>query len=392
MSQDGMSVLHVAACMSAEWGGPVPFVEALAQEQARLGLQVQVLSTSMRTSQVEQPAQAGLTLRAFPQDRLARLWTAHSTQLARQIRRAVRDVDIVHVHEIWHHPHAVACSAARRYEKPYIVTPHGALDSWCLAQKRLRKDVFAALAQRRYLRHAAAVHALTDDEESAIRAFGTAAPIEVIPNAIEVTRFLDLPPYHAFEEMHPELTGKTVILFLARLHPKKGLDILARAFRGVAESLPEAHLVVAGPDSYGYRATIEGVLNAGGLQDRVTFTGMLVGDQKLEALSRADVFVLPSYSEGFSMSILEAMACRLPVLITHQCHFPEVATNKAGIVVNPRGQDVEAALITLLVNPQLRHEMGQRGFRLVESQYTWRHTTERVVRMYERALEGIGAS
>lgn len=392
MSQDGMSVLHVAACMSAEWGGPVPVVEALAHEQSRLGLDVQVLSTAVGTVQVDPHSRACFSLRLFPQDLLARLWTAHSAQLAREIRRTVRDVDIVHVHEIWHHPHAVACSTARKYEKPYIVTPHGELDPWCLAQKRLRKDVFAVLAQRRYLQHAAAVHALTADEESAIRAFGTTAPVEVIPNGLEIAQFLGLPPHHTFEKAHPELRGKTVILFLARLHPKKGLDILARAFRRVAESRPEAHLVVAGPDSNGYQATIEGVLNASGLQDRVTFTGMLLGDQKSEALSRADIFVLPSHSEGFSMSILEAMACRLPVLITHQCHFPEVAISEAGIVVNPNEPEVVAALITLLGNPQLRHEMGQRGFQLVESQYTWQHTTERVVRMYERALDGTGAS
>jgi len=124
--------------------------------------------------------------------------------------------------------------------------------------------------------------------------------------------------------------------------------------------------------------------------EKVTFTGMLTGKEKLAALSRADIFVLPSYSEGFSMAILEALAWGLPVIITHQCHFPEVAEVRAGIVIDPDSAQLAEAMIELLDNPKLCEEMGNNGRRLVIERFTWDKIANQMIELYQRVLKGEG--
>jgi glycosyltransferase involved in cell wall biosynthesis len=243
--------------------------------------------------------------------------------------------------------------------------------------------IFGVVAQRRYLRGASVLHASTEDEEVAIRMFKVMTPVAVIPNGVDVRVFSHLPASRRFEEEYPELIGKTVLLFLARLHPQKGLDMLASAFGRVAKSRGDVHLVLAGPDSYGYRKEIERILVMNGARERVTFTGMLTRDQKMAALSRADVFVLPSYSEGFSMGILEAMACHLPVLITRPCHFPDVSKHRAGLVIEPNEEQLAESIHALVCSQPARDEMGENGYRLVQKEYSLEVITRRIISMYE---------
>jgi len=252
----------------------------------------------------------------------------------------------------------------------------------------LRKRIYAISIQRRILREAAALQALTQEEAKHMRTFGVNNRTRVIPNGIDSEEFQTLPSPEAFEELYPELRGKKVLLFLGRLHPIKGLDILAKAFGKITIGREDVHLVIAGPDSEGYQIQVERGLTSEGVVSKTTFTGMLAGSERLAALSRADVFLLPSYSEGFSMALLEAMICGLPVVITQQCCFPEVAEAKAGIVIEPDPNQLAESLTRLLDDARLRKEMGANGRQLVLEKFTWHKVTDQMVQLYEDVLKG----
>lgn len=381
-----VKALHVVASLSLEWGGPTKVVVELTEALARKGLDISIFSPVREGEEAKVIYPQGVRVRLFKQGGLSALWTSYSRELAKAAREEVPNVDLVHIHEPWHHPHFAAYRAAKRARKPYIITPHGAFDPWCLNFKPLKKRIYSALIQKRTLREAGALHAITKEEIHQIRAFGANGYIAMIPNGINSSDYRELPPREQFENSYPELVDKRVVLFLSRIHPKKGLDLLATTFGQIAEERNDALFVIVGPDDGGYQAQVEQMLKANGVRDKTIFTGMLTGQEKLAALSRADIFVLPSYSEGFSMAILEAMICGLPVVITHQCHFPEVDGAKAGIVIDPDSNQLAEALAKLLDDPKLREEMGANGRRLILEKYTWDKIADQMIQLYEQVL------
>lgn len=328
----------------------------------------------------------GVESRLFATGWLARLWTGYAPALSGALRQAVAEHDLVHIHELWHYPHYAAYRAARATGRPYVVTVHGALNEWALGRKSVRKGLYMRVVQRRILQRASAVQVFTEAEAQRAHALGLTVPIMVIPNGVDVESYESLPPTRSLVERFPELRGKRVVLFLGRVHPGKGLDLLVRAFGDLARSHPDARLVVAGQDEGGYQRQVEGMLREVGTLDTTVFAGLLTGADKLEAMALADVFALPSYSEGFSMAILEAMAASLPVVISDQCAFPEVADAGAGLVVTTEAEQVREALARLLDSPKTRREMGQRGRRLVLERYTWERVAERVRQLYHDVL------
>jgi glycosyltransferase involved in cell wall biosynthesis len=179
-----------------------------------------------------------------------------------------------------------------------------------------------------------------------------------------------------------------VALFLGRLSPEKGLDQLIPAWRQVIRHDPQALLLLAGPDHQGYRASVEASVEREALRDHVLMPGMLQGREKLLALSRADLYVQPSYSEGFSLSVLEALACAKPCVITTGCNFPAVGASGAGEVVAPQADALSAALLGMLaLSPQARQEMGLRGQSLVAQKYTWDSVARQMLVVYRCLLE-----
>jgi len=227
------------------------------------------------------------------------------------------------------------------------------------------------LIQKRILKEANVIHAITNEEVKQIKNFVSSNNIVMIPNGINSEDFIIFPSHKELEKLYPELIGKKVLLFLGRLHPVKGLDLLAKAFGMIARGRDDVYLLIAGPDSDGYKAKIKQTLEKERTLDKFIFTGMLEGRKKSAALSGSDIFVLPSYSEGFSMAILEAMISKLPVIITRQCNFPEVTEYETGIIIEPGSKQLAQAICKLLDDPQLCKKMGENGKRLVLEKFTW---------------------
>ena len=220
--------------------------------------------------------------------------------------------------------HTPGARTARTARVPYLIAAHGMAEPWALRHKRWKKRVYLALVEARNLRRASCLHALSRPEIGHLRKLAPWTPICFIPNGVDLEAFDNLPPKSALEAECPELAGKFVLLFYGRVHVKKGLDLLAEALGQVAPDHPEVHLLIAGTDD-GALSPFHDRIAELGLTRRLTYLGHVAGERARRVWAAADAFILPSYSEGFSMAILEAMACRLPCLITTTCHFPEAA-------------------------------------------------------------------
>ena len=254
-----------------------------------------------------------------------------------------------------------------------------------LRNKRWKKVFYSALVERPLVQRATCLHALTHAEVESYREYGAANPVAVIPNGVMLPGYTDA---HAFLHQHPELEGKRLILFLGRLHPKKGLDLLLTAWSSLERIWPEAHIVIAGPDCDGTQAQLASQIQTLGLRN-VLFTGMLTGQEKWNALAAAECFVLPSHSEGLSMGLLEAMGMGLPVIATRPCNMPEIATHKTGWQIEPDAAELATALQHFLCDaPENNRARGNRGRLLVGEQYSWARVGRSMTELYSWLLGG----
>ncbi|MGE0665703.1 MAG: glycosyltransferase [Sphingomonadales bacterium] len=299
--------------------------------------------------------------------------------------------DLVHQHGIWQ---ALSCSVGawrRRTDRPVVISPRGMLDPWAVNNAAWKKRLAALLYERGNLDGAACIHALCDAERDAIRAYGVRVPVAVVPNGVDPS-IADRPaPPPSWDERIPN--GARVMLFLGRIHPKKGLPALIEAL--AAADGPDAarwHLVAAGWDQNGHQSELEALTAEKGLQDRVHFVGPVFGEEKRASLAAADAFVLPSLSEGLPMAVLEAWAFRLPVLMTPQCNLPEGSLHAAAVEVEATvaGLTEGVKMITCMSSDTL-HEMGDNGRALVESHFAWSSIGERMADVYHWACGGGSA-
>jgi glycosyltransferase involved in cell wall biosynthesis len=400
-----MRIVHVVVSLDPALGGPPAVASRLAAAQAAIpdtkarasSAAHQVTLTSHgspgRESQVQAslgsiPGISSVSIVALPPQHRIRAFFPQDTR--RQLRQLLPQADIVHLHGIWEPIIRIASVECRKLGKPYVITTHGILDPWCLRQRWLKKKIAMKIAYRSMLESAGALHTLNRDEADLIAPLRLSPRKWVIPNGVFLDEIEPLPPPGSFHAKHPELKGQPFVLFLGRLHFKKGLDYLAEAFAIVAKANPALRLVVAGPDD-GAKSDFEDQVSredGGRLRDRVHLVGPLWGAEKFAAMVDAACFCLPSRQEGFSMAVTEAMACGTPVVISEACHFPEVAEAGAGEVVPLASRPVAAAIDRFVSNPALAAEIGQAGRRLVLTRFTWPTIAQQTIEMYESVRAG----
>ena len=373
MESDKVKVLHVIPGMSPEWTGSASSVAGLATALLRNGVRSEIVTTTGRKVRTDLLPTPHVSVHAFHTEFPARFWTAYSRPLVRFLDNAAAGFDAVHIHTLYHYPAFAASRVARKHGVPIVVSPRGGLNEQALRYKRYKKWGYRRLVMDRILQSADALHAVSHGEQAQIARLGYETPVFVSPNGIGRDQMDDFTSIHdsGFLAAHPRLIGKRVILFLGRIQSQKGLDRLARSFARIGSEFEDAALLIAGPDEDGTRRKVEEILRAAGVLDRVTFTGMLTGGDRIAAFSCADLFVLPSYSEGFSNAVIEALAAGLPVIISEQCNFPEAARAEAGFVVPAEDAAVAGAIRALLSNTDLRERMGRNGRRLILEHYTW---------------------
>lgn len=393
-----MRVLQVIAGLAARTGGPgVSVVESsLALEDC--GVETALFSTDLSGTASaadsgrpiradELPAGADrLDVRLFPARPPRRL--AFSPALDRALAAEVSGYDIVHIHSLFLFPQLAGYRNARRRGVPHVISPRGALDPWLRSRGRARKALTDALWQRRALERAALLHVTSEDEAALIADIAAAVPRAVVPNGIRWAAFQDLPPAEEFRRRHLGDQDGPIVLNLGRISHKKGLDLLVRGFALAAREAPAARLVIAGPDDEGLQAGLAGLAAALGVGDRVTFTGMLRGDDKLAALAAADVWALSSHTENFGVAAVEALAAGVPTVISTAVNIaPEARAAGAAAVCEPTAEAFAGELSALLADEGRRRALGERG-REFARRYDWAEIGPRLRAMYERALDG----
>ena len=302
--------------------------------------------------------------------------------------KEVKNYDLVHITGVWNFPVLAGALACILNKKPFIISPRGVLYKDAINIKsKLIKQLYFNLVAKHYLNKANAIHYTTEDEkESTFQKINNNSII--IPNGIDLNLYKELPSEGSFKNKYKILKDNKYILFLGRISIKKGLDVLVEAFKRLAVTDNNLVLVIAGPNNEGYQKEIKQRLENYALLDRTLFTGMLIGEDKLSAYVDASVFVLSSYSENFGMSVVEAMACGTPVIISDRVGiYKDIQTKKAGLVVRLDSKDLYEEIKMLLGNQDLKINITANAKKLIKEKYDINVVAEMMKGAYKKILE-----
>ncbi len=391
-----LRVLHVIETMAPREGGPPRVVAALSAAQRALGVNAQILCGDGRLLGEYLPywqrhADGFSGQGVHSAAGRAGSMPARALALQRWLRQHLRAYDVVHIHQLWRLVPTLAANACRRLGVPYLIAPHTSLSNWALLQKRVKKALARRLIWNRILSGASGFHALNALEAAEIRlCIGSAGPpVFVVPNGVSLAEFSDAEMIEVPAAAHGRLTApdgdRPFILFLARLHTMKGPDLLLDAFAAAARDFPGLQLVFAGPD-FGMLQRLQHRSAELQLRDRILFLGLVSGPDRLWLLQNAMCLAQPSRDEGFSLSILEAMASRRPVVISERCKFPDVARHGGGVIVSLSVAEIAAALRIYASDPARRIADGRCARLLVERSYTWDLVARQADQMYGQVI------
>jgi glycosyltransferase involved in cell wall biosynthesis len=383
MTHRPLRICHVISSLDARAGGPAVALAGLASAQQSAGMQISIIATpregesddaakNLRAQQiqVELLGPASGRLRRHP-------------QIVPTLEKLIPQVDLLHIHALWEEIQHQASRLARKFNKPYIIRPCGMLDPWSLSQNLLVKKLYLMVRMRRDLNCAAALHFTTGAERDLTEPLRLKAPAIVEPNGLDVREFDPLPPAENFRQRIPQFRDRRIVLFLSRVHPKKGLDLLIPAFARAKRE--NAVLVIAGPDDDGYGTTVRDMVTREGLINDVAFTGMLRGAVRVEAMAAADLFVLPSYQENFGIAVVEALACGCPVIISDQVNIhAEVSQANVGAVVPMDVAQLSEQITRWLADDSLRADAAKRGREFALKRFAWEQIAQRWGYHYSR--------
>lgn len=286
--------------------------------------------------------------------------------------------DLLHDHGVWLRNNHEVARASRRHRIRRIVTPRGMLQPWCLQHHRVRKSVAWHLYQNRDLKSADALHATSTAEADQFRRLGFTQPTLCIPNGVQFPTASSCVPLASPDQREA--------LFLSRIHPKKGIDLLLQAW---ARLKPAGWtLRIVGNDEDGYRSVIEAMARRLGIDDQVVIEGPAFGEAKWERMSQASLFVLPSHSENFGIVVAEALAAGTPVVTTTETPWTGLRDRHAGWCVGVDIENIARALAEATSTPSAAlAAMGQRGRDWVREEFSWELIGQRMRQAYERLLD-----
>jgi len=295
-----------------------------------------------------------------------------------KIKNEVKRYDIVHLHGYHHMLNVIVHYYAKKIGVPYVLQPHGSLPR--IIEKQRLKKLYDWVWGYKILKDASKVIALTKTEAEQCKMMGVDEDkIEIIPNGIDLSEYENLPGRGEFRKKY--LLNEKIILYLGRIHKIKGPDLLARAFAELSKEIDNVKLVIAGPDD-GYLTSLKKLVADLEISDKVLFTGPLYGEEKLRAYVDADVYVLPSVYETFPVSVLEACACGVPVIVTDRCGIADIIDNKVEYVVEYNKDQLKDAIIKVLSDEGLRRRFGEEGKRLVREKFGWDVVVAKVENIY----------
>ncbi|MDH3975275.1 MAG: glycosyltransferase [Deltaproteobacteria bacterium] len=396
-----------------KFGGPIHSVHTLNKTLVKMKIDVTVFSTNAGIEKIvpvnEEIIRDGVKITYFSYSKRFEFMAATGWQFSRclinELKKSLKNFDLVYITPIWNFPVSIAAHYCRKFKVPYVISPRGTMYGETLSKKAWKKMIYYWLVSNRDIKHASAIHYTTHDEaERCYIPHRRSENAIILPNGIDLSDFKDLPSKKALRTKYPYLENKKVILFMGRINWKKGLDILIDAYGKLVSERDDVHLIIAGNDENGYINQVKKWINTYGMKyfdassgtitineiPDVTFTGLIKDKEKLIAYAGSDLFVLPSYSENFGMSVIESMATGTAVLISnHVGLYKEVVKNNAGFIVKTTWESIYEGLAEMLDNDRHRNMLSNNGKKMVRDCYNIENIGNNMINAFKKVLNSV---
>lgn len=384
-----LKVLHVIPSLDPSQGGPSTAMPQIAKALSDQGVSVDVACVDPVPQANHEGAwvetdKGYRILRFSPLNQRFRLSYAYVRWLARNVSQ----YDLIHVHGVLNAPCLAAERAAVSQKVPLVVRPLGILNRWGMQnRKALLKKIWFGALEKPLLDQAAAMHYTSREELDDVSRLGIRAPARVLPLGMDMTPFQNLPDRASFRREHDLRETTKLVLFLSRIHPKKGLEVLLEAFALLRRQQPDVRLMIAGDGEADYLSKLRALASELGLEEAILWTGFLNASERLRALAAADLFCLPSSSENFGIALLEAMAAGLPCVSSPEVALAQEPATQGAVRVVPRDPSAWAeAMDSLLSDEAQARELGQRAVHVCQEHYSTRQLGANLLQLYSELV------
>ena len=389
-----MRILQIVPSVSLVYGGPSQMVLGLSKALAAEGIEVTLITTNSNGDTDQPPLevpiarpikQDGYKIIYFPCSPFRRY--KFSLGLLQWLAKNAHRYDLAHIHALFSPVSTAAATIARIKKLPYILRPLGTLDPADLQKKKQLKQIYGNLLEKPNLSGAAGIHFTSPEEAKVSERYGTKTKDLVIPLGVDLPSNIPNPGIAKTKfGLNPDYP---LILFMSRIDPKKGLDLLLPALEQLLATELNFHFVLAGanPQDADYENKIKHTIATSPLATKTTITGFVQGELKLALLQDADLFVLPSYYENFGIAVAEAMAMGLPVVISDRVHiWQDIQSAQAGWVTPCEIEKLTETLKIALASSTERKQRGENARQLTQAKYSWQAIAKEVVKAYREIV------
>lgn len=387
-----MKILHIINNLKISSGGPTRVALDMTKNLAKLGHDVYLYTTMLyddgvsKSKYLNEINAQNVKIKFFKTIKFLKY--PIPLRLILNTLNNISNFDIVHIHELYTFHTPIISLICRIFKKPYIIQTHGALNPIIREKSKLIKIIFHKLFLDKAINKASAVCYTAEEElkQGHDKLKYSSKPI-IIPLGINLEEF-QFYQEGKFRKKYPQLNNNYYILFLGRVEYIKGVELLAKAFVQLSIDHPDVWLVIVGPENKAYSNYIRNILQQNEAINKTIFTGILTGTEKLSAYKDSDVFVLPSYSENFGLTIPEAFAFNIPVITTNKVNiWRDLEENNAAIIINNNSDELLSSLKFLIKNSELKEFLGKNGNRLVKEKYNWEIISKQLVKEYKEIIE-----
>lgn len=384
-----MKVLHTISGIWINTGGPAESVPLLCSSLVENKNEVTIATLKGNLSlEAIECKKKGVNLRLYSHVKSC------SLSIGLAIFRLSFRMNLIHNHGLWQPTNWFAGLIAKYTQKPLVVSPRGCLEPLRLNHSRWKKKITSFLIDDHYLKYSSCIHVCSELEYQSVRLYGLKNPVAIIPNAVRYSPSDDEKLYYRnnFFLRYPNLENKKILLFLSRLSWEKGLPFLAETLEAVSDKFSDWHLLISGSGIESYEVEIKSIFNKKNLANQVSWTGHVSGNEKLEVLSAANLFILPTHSENFGIAVAEALSFGIPVITTHGAPWGDLLKYKCGWWVRLEKNNLVIALLEALqLSDKQLAIMGENGRKLIASKYTWEKAGGAMSEVYHWIIHGGNA-
>lgn len=386
-----MKVLHVIPSVATIRGGPSQAIIEMVQELKKQELDVSIITTNDNgVSVLDVPTNDwiiyhGVSIRFFPRfsPPISSIREfVFSSDLTCWLWKNIREYDFLHIHGVFSYPSTIAMTIAELLNVPYIVRPGGHLCNWALKQNSFKKNVYLKIIALHNINYSKGIHFTTNQELLEAQELKITIPKFVVPHGISGLQPID-DSRSRLRQMLSIPHDEIVILFMSRIHPKKGLEYLIQALSQLNNQ--KFIFVIAGSGEAEYESYIKNLIQEQNLSSKTKFMGFIEGDIKNLVLQGSDLFTLTSFSENFGVAVLEALISGLPVLITDGVALKEIVLKHDLGCVSPMNVEaIRSSLLQFFAAPNLFAQKGLKAKEIIKNEYSWQSVANQLINIYEK--------